>query len=44
MNLKLQGKKVLIAGASRGIGLATAKALSAEGAHVAIRAKGQEAG
>ena len=31
MDLKLGGKVVLITGSSRGIGLATAKALTAEG-------------
>ncbi|MEO0981297.1 MAG: SDR family oxidoreductase [Pseudomonadota bacterium] len=42
MDLKLNGKKVLIAGASRGIGLATAKAFAAEGCDVAICARGAE--
>ncbi|MEM7329425.1 MAG: SDR family oxidoreductase [Pseudomonadota bacterium] len=43
MDLKLEGKKVLIAGASRGIGLATAKAFVAEGCDVAICARGEQA-
>lgn len=43
MDLKLKGRKVLIAGASRGIGLATAKTFIAEGADVAICARGQDA-
>ncbi|MEM1103627.1 MAG: SDR family oxidoreductase [Pseudomonadota bacterium] len=42
MDLKLQGKNVLIAGASRGIGLASAKAFAAEGCNVGICARGQE--
>lgn len=42
MDLKLNGKKVLIAGASRGIGLASAKAFAAEGADVAICARGAD--
>lgn len=42
MDLKLNGKKVLIAGGSRGIGLATAKAFASEGADIAICARGQE--
>lgn len=42
MDLKLKGKKVLIAGASRGIGLATAHAFAAEGCDVAICARGEE--
>lgn len=43
MDLKLNGKKVLIAGASRGIGLATAKAFMDEGCDVAICARGEAA-
>ncbi len=42
MDLKLSGRKVLIAGASRGIGLATAKAFAGEGCDVAICARGAE--
>ncbi|MEL7129006.1 MAG: SDR family NAD(P)-dependent oxidoreductase, partial [Pseudomonadota bacterium] len=42
MDLKLSGKKVLIAGASRGIGLACAKSFAAEGCDIAICARGQE--
>ena len=34
-----EGKKVIISGGSRGIGLAIAKRLAADGAHVAILAK-----
>lgn len=42
MDLKLNGKNVLIAGASRGIGLATAKAFAAEGCNVGICARGED--
>ncbi|MEM7740544.1 MAG: SDR family oxidoreductase [Pseudomonadota bacterium] len=42
MDLMLNGKNVLIAGASRGIGLATAKAFAAEGCNVAICARGAD--
>lgn len=42
MDLKLSGKNILIAGASRGIGLASAKAFAAEGCNVAICARGKE--
>jgi 3-oxoacyl-[acyl-carrier protein] reductase len=42
MDLKLKGKRVLIAGASRGIGLASAKAFAEEGCSIAICARGKE--
>jgi len=42
MDLGLKGLKAVLAGASKGIGLATAKALAAEGCDVAICARGQE--
>lgn len=42
MDVGLQGKRILISGASRGIGLAIAKTLVAEGARVAICARGRE--
>lgn len=42
MDLKLTGKKVLVAGASRGIGLASAKAFAAEGCDIAICARGAD--
>ena len=41
MDLKLQGKKAIVTGASRGIGLSIAKLLAAEGCDVAICARGQ---
>lgn len=43
MDLKLQGKAALITGGSKGIGLATACTLAAEGAEVALLARGGEA-
>lgn len=42
MDLGLRGKRVLITGGSRGIGLATAQSLAAEGAAVGLVARGKE--
>ena len=42
MNLDLKGRVVLVAGASRGIGLGIAEACLAEGAKVAMTARGAE--
>ncbi|MBA4021242.1 MAG: NAD(P)-dependent oxidoreductase [Gordonia sp.] len=42
MDLNLKGKRALISGASRGIGLAIARTLLAEGASVGICARGEE--
>jgi 3-oxoacyl-[acyl-carrier protein] reductase len=42
MNLDLDGKTALVSGASRGIGLAIARMLHAEGCRVALLARGQE--
>jgi NAD(P)-dependent dehydrogenase (short-subunit alcohol dehydrogenase family) len=39
VDLELVGKRAVVTGGSRGIGLAAAKALSAEGAHVALVAR-----
>ena len=39
MNLDLQGYVVCVTGGSEGIGLATAQAFAAEGAHVIICAR-----
>lgn len=43
MNLGLDGKTALVTGASKGIGLAIAKALAQEGCRVALTARGREA-
>ena len=42
MDLGLKGKKAILAGASKGIGRATAEALAAEGCDVAVCARGAE--
>ena len=42
MDLGLTGKAAIVTGGSRGLGFAAAKALIAEGAHVAICARGAE--
>ncbi len=39
MDLRYEGRRVLVVGASAGIGLATARMLAAEGAHVAIASR-----
>ncbi|MGE0815060.1 MAG: SDR family NAD(P)-dependent oxidoreductase [Vicinamibacterales bacterium] len=41
MDLGLDGKVAIITGASRGLGLASARALAAEGCHVCISARGE---
>ena len=43
MDLGLQGKVAIVTGSSRGLGLASARALVAEGCHVCISARGEEA-
>src|SRR5262249_10092027 len=42
MKLELEGRVALVSGASRGIGLAIARTLAAEGAHVALAARGRD--
>ena len=42
MDLQLTGKTAVITGASRGLGFASARALVAEGCHVAVCARGAE--
>jgi 3-oxoacyl-[acyl-carrier protein] reductase len=42
MDLELTGKVAIVTGGSRGLGLAAAKALIAEGAHVVTCARGEE--
>src|SRR6185312_6580954 len=42
MDLGLTGKRALVSGGSKGIGLAVARALVAEGVAVAISARGEE--
>lgn len=42
MNLELQGKRAIVTGGSRGIGLAIAKALAEEGCSIGLIARGAE--
>ena len=42
MDLQLDGKVAVITGSSRGLGLASARSLVAEGARVCISARGAE--
>jgi 3-oxoacyl-[acyl-carrier protein] reductase len=43
MDLGLRGKIAIVTGSSRGLGLASARALAAEGCHVCISARGEDA-
>ena len=43
MDLGLKGKTAIVTGGSRGLGFAAAKGLAAEGAHVVVCARGEEA-
>ncbi|MCA1586491.1 MAG: SDR family NAD(P)-dependent oxidoreductase [Acidobacteria bacterium] len=42
MDLELEDKVAVVTGASRGLGLASARALAAEGCHVVICARGEQ--
>ena len=42
MDLGLTDRRVLVCGASRGLGAAVARALAAEGAHIAVASRGSE--
>ena len=43
MDLQLAGKAAIVTGSSRGLGLASARALAAEGCRVCMCARGREA-
>ena len=43
MDMGLNGRACIVTGASRGIGLATARGLCAEGAHVLLTARDEAA-